>query len=319
MNSLIKYGALTLLFSVGAAHAQQWPSQPIKLVVPFPAGGGTDLIGRAIAKGLSEALGQPVVVDNRGGAGGRIGSDIDARAAPDGYTLGVATSSTHPTAVVLIKDVPYDPVKSFAPVTMIGKTAYVLLASPSLPAKNMSEFVAYAKANPGKLNFASVGVSTLGYLVTRQMMVETGIDLVHVPYKGSAQVYPALIGGEVAIEFDNPSASAAMVKSGRLNVLATTLKTPLMPSAPVFAELGYKNLDTNFWYGLVAPAGTPKAIVDRVQEAVAKFVQSPEGSGVLATAGVEPVGNKPEQFGAIIASDMARARALADKLDIKPE
>ena len=165
MNSVIKYCALTLLFSVGVVHSQQWPSQPIKLVVPFPAGGGTDLIGRAIGKGLSEALGQPVVVDNRGGAGGRIGSDIVARAAPDGYTLGVATSSTHPTSVVLIKDVPYDPVKSFAPVTMIGKTAYVLLASPSLPAKTMNEFVTYAKANPGKLNFASVGVSTLGYLV----------------------------------------------------------------------------------------------------------------------------------------------------------
>ena len=150
-------------------------------------------------------------------------------------------------------------------------------------------------------------------------MVDAGIDLVHVPYKGSAQVYPALIGGEVAIEFDNPSASAAMVKSGRLNVLATTLKTPLMPSAPVFADLGYKNLDTTFWYGLVAPAGTPKAIVDRIQAAVANFVQSPEGRDVLATAGVEPVGNKPEQFGAIIASDMARAQALADKLGVKPE
>ncbi|MEO6749207.1 MAG: tripartite tricarboxylate transporter substrate binding protein [Casimicrobiaceae bacterium] len=318
MNTL-KICALALLLAAGAAHAQQWPSQPIKLIVPFPAGGGTDLVGRAIAKGMAEGLGQPVVVDNRGGAGGTIGSEIVARATPDGYTLGIATSSTHPTSVVLMKSVPYDPVKSFAPVTMIGKTAYVLIASPTLPATSMSEFVAYAKANPGTLNFASVGMSTLGYLITRQMLIDAGINMVHVPYKGSAEVYPALISGDVAIEFDNPSASAGMVKSGRLRVFGTTLKTSLMPTAPEFADIGYKNLDTTFWYGIVAPAGTPKAIVDRVQAAVAKYVASPEGRKVLDSAGIEPVGDTPEEFGAIIARDNARAQALADKLGIKPE
>jgi tripartite-type tricarboxylate transporter receptor subunit TctC len=311
--------AVTLIATVGGVHAQQWPTHPIKLVVPFPPGGGTDLVGRAIAKGLSDALGQPVVVDNRAGAGGTIGSDIVAKSTPDGYTLGIATSSTHPTSVVLMKDVPYDPVKSFAPVTMIGKTAYVLIASPSLAASNMGEFVSYAKANPGKLNFASVGLSTLGYLVTRQMMIDAGIDLVHVPYKGSAQVYPALMSGEVEIEFDNPAASAGMVKAGRLKVLGTTLKTPLMPTAPLFADMGYKHLDTTFWYGVVAPAGTPKAVVDRIQAAIATFVRSPEGSSMLATAGVDPVGDTPEQFGAVIASDMAWAQKLADSLGLKPE
>jgi tripartite-type tricarboxylate transporter receptor subunit TctC len=302
-----------------AALAQAWPAHPIKLIVPFPAGGGTDLVGRTVAKGLSDALGQPVVVENRGGAGGTIGSDVVAKAAPDGYTLGIATSSTHPTSVVLLKDVPYDPVKSFAPVTMIGRTAYVLLASPTLPASNLQELVTYAKAHPGKLNFASVGLSTLGYLVTRQMMIDTGIDLVHVPYKGSSQVYPALMSGEVAIELDNPSASAGFVSSGKIKVLATTLKTPLMPTAPLFADLGYRNLDTTFWYGIVAPAGTPKAVVDRIQGAVGQFVHSEEGRKVLDHAGIEPVGDTPEHFGKVIADDMSRAQQLADKLGLKPE
>jgi tripartite-type tricarboxylate transporter receptor subunit TctC len=310
---------LALLLASGLAQAQQWPSRPIKLVVPFPAGGGTDLVGRAIAKGLSEATGQAVVVDNRSGAGGTIGSDLVARAAPDGYTLGIATSSTHPTSVVLMKGVPYDPVKSFAPVTMIGKTAYVLLAAPALPATDMKEFVAYAKAHPGKLNFASVGVSTLGYLVTRQMTTDTGIELAHVPYKGSSQAYPALIAGDVSVFFDNPAASAELVKSGRLKVLGTTIKTSLMPNAPLFADMGLKNLDTAFWYGVVAPAGTPKEIVDRIQSSIAAYVRSPEGAAALAVAGVEPVGDTPGQFGAVIADDMARARALADKLGVKPE
>lgn len=311
--------AFALLVLAGPAPAQNWPSHPIKLIVPFPAGGGTDLVGRTIAKGLSDALGQPVVVENRGGAGGTIGSEAVAKAAPDGYTLGVATSSTHPTSVVLLKDVPYDPVKSFAPVSMIGRTAYVLLASPAVPAANLQDFVAYAKAHPGKLNFASVGVSTLGYLVTRQMMIDTGIDLVHVPYKGSSQVYPALMNGEVAIELDNPSASAGFVSSGKIKVLATTLKTPLMPNAPLFADLGYANLDTTFWYGIVAPAGTPKPVVDRIQAAVAQFVHSEEGRKVLDHAGIEPVGDTAEHFGKVIADDMRRAQQLADRLGLKPE
>ena len=244
MRLALRALALALLLASGLAQAEQWPNRPIKLIVPFPAGGGTDLVGRAIAKALGDATGQPVVVDNRAGAGGTIGSDAVARAAADGYTLGVATSSTHPTSVVLMKAVPYDPLKSFAPVTMIGKTAYVLVAAPSLPASSMAEFIAYAKANPGKLNFASVGVSTLGYLVTQQMMIDAGIELAHVPYKGSAQAYPALINGDVAVLFDNPAASAALVKSGRLKVLGATMKTSLMPSAPVFADIGLKNLDT---------------------------------------------------------------------------
>jgi tripartite-type tricarboxylate transporter receptor subunit TctC len=318
-NGLLKTAALAALLTAQTAHAQQWPSHPIRLIVPFTAGGGTDLVGRAIAKGLTEATGQAVVVENRAGAGGTIGSEMVANATPDGYTLGLATSSTHPTSVVLIKNVPYDPVKSFAPVTMIGKTAYVLVASPQLPAGTMGEFITYAKANPGKLNFASVGVSTLGYLVTAQMMIDAGIKMVHVPYKGSTQAYPALISNDVSVFFDNPAASASLVKTGRLKVLGTTLKTSLMPTAPLFADIGLKNLDTTFWYGVVAPAGTPKDVVDRIQTAVAKYVHSPEGTATLATVGVEPVGDSPAHFGSVIADDMARAKALATRLDIKPE
>ncbi len=302
-----------------SSAAQGYPSKPVKIIVAYQAGQGTDVATRHFAEQLSKALGQNFFVENRPGAGGSIGTEQAAKAPPDGYTLGIATSSTHPTSVVLMKGVPYDPVKSFAPITMIGRTAYVLIATPSLPATNTSEFIAYAKANPGKLNFASVGVSTLGYLVTQQLMIDAGIDLLHVPYKGSAQAYPALMTGEVAIMFDNPAASAAMVKAGRLKVLGATLKTPLMPNAPVFSEIGLQNLDTSFWYGLVAPAATPKEIVDRVQAAVAKYVRSAEGAAALALAGVDPVGDTPEEFGAIIAGDMAKAKRLADKLGMKPE
>jgi len=182
--------AIALGFATGPAIAQTWPTQPIKLIVPFPAGGGTDGVARAVAQGLSAELGQPVVVENKAGAGGTIGAHAVATAASDGYTLGLATSSTHPAAMVLQKNVPYDAHKSFAPVTQIASTSYVLIGSPTLPASNLAELIAHAKANPGKLNFANVGTSTLGYLLSMQMKALSGTDIVDIGYKGSSQVYP---------------------------------------------------------------------------------------------------------------------------------
>ena len=315
--------ALLLGASALAANAQTWPSHALKLVVPFPPGGGTDLTARSVASRLADALGQPVVVENRGGAGGTIGSDVVAKAAPDGYTIGIATSSTHPGALVLQKSVPYDPLKSFAPITLIGSTSYVLLANASLPAGSLVELVAYAKANPGKLNIANVGTSTIGYLLTLQFKALTGTNMVDVSYKGASQAYPDLIGNQVSLFLDNPGASTPLVASGRIKAYAVTIPTQSMPSLPLFSDagatVGLRNFDSTFWYGLVAPAGTPKAIVDRIQLETAKYVQSPEGRKEFAGRSLEPVGSTPEQFAAAMQRDIERFGALAKQLGIQPQ
>ena len=320
---------LSLLFlsvaALGAstALAQAWPSKPLRIVVPFPPGGGTDLVARSVAARLGDALGQPVVAENRPGAGGTIGADAVAKAAPDGYTIGIATSSTHPASIVLQKNVPYDPLKSFAPVTLIGSTSYVLLGAPTLPAANIAELVAHAKANPGKLNFANVGASTLGYLVSLQLKALTGTQMLDVSYKGSSQIYPDLLSGQVSVFFDNPGASTPLVNAGKLKAFGVTIPTPSMPGVPLFSQagagVGLKEFDPAFWYGLVAPAGTPKAIVDRIQAETAKFVQSEAGRKEFAARSLEPVGSTAEQFGETIRRDIERFSALARQLNIQPQ
>ena len=315
--------ALLLLLGKGAVHAQSWPTHPIKLIVPFPPGGGTDLTARSVAVRLAETLGQPVVVENRGGAGGTIGADAVAKSAPDGYTIGIATSSTHPGAQVLQKNVPYDPLKSFAPITMIGSTSYVLLANPSVPANTIAELVAYAKANPGKLNIANVGTSTIGYLLTLQLRAITGTNMVDIGYKGASQAYPDLMGNQVSLFLDNPGASTPLVISGRLKAYAVTTPTPSLPGVPLFTEagaaVGLRTFDPSFWYGLVAPAGTPKPIVDRIQAETAKYVQSVEGKKEFAARSLEPAGSTPEQFAAVIQKDIERYSALARQLGVQPQ
>jgi tripartite-type tricarboxylate transporter receptor subunit TctC len=304
---------------ITVAAADDWPNKPVKLIVPFPAGGGTDVVSRIVANALGEALGQPVVVDNRGGAGGTLGSDLVAKAAPDGYTIGMATSSTHPAAVVLQKGVPYDPVKSFAAITMVGTTPYILVASEAVPARTLPEFLAHARANPGQLNYASVGVTTLGYLLTEQLKILTGTDIVHIPYKGSGQVYPDLIENRVSVLLDNPTGAAGHVKSGRLRAYAVTQPSSVLPEVPTFAQLGVTGFDTIFWYGLVAPAGTPPAIVARIRTEIARFAQSAQGRADLLAKDVQPVADTPEQFAATITADIARWRQLADRLGVQPE
>jgi tripartite-type tricarboxylate transporter receptor subunit TctC len=315
--------ALALACIAGPAGAQSWPTQPIKLIVPFPPGGGTDGVGRAIAQGLSAELGQTVVVENRAGAGGTIGANAVATAAPDGYTIGLATSSTHPAAMVLTKNVPYHALKSFVPVTEIASTSYVLLGSPTLPASNLAELIAHAKANAGKLNFANVGTSTLGYLLTMQFKALSGTEIVDVNYKGSAQVYPDLMTNQVQLFLDNPGASTPLVASGKMKAFAVTIPTPSMPGVPLFSEagktVGLGGFDSAFWYGIVAPAGTPAAIVERLQAATAKYVNSAEGKKAFAARSLEPVGSTPAQFSATIQKDIDRFAALAKQFNIQPQ
>jgi tripartite-type tricarboxylate transporter receptor subunit TctC len=311
---------LGMLAGASVASAADWPTRPVRMIVPFPPGGGTDVIARSVAIRLGEALGQTVWLDNRPGAGGALGSELVAQAAPDGYTIGIATSSTHPASIVLQKNIPYDPVTSFAPITLIGTTPYILIAGPAMPADTLDSFVAYVKAHPGVVNFASVGPTTLGYLVTRQFMILTGAtEMVHVPYKGSAQIYPDLMSNEVAVEFDNPSGSAALIRAGKLKALGITQRSAVVPEVPSFAELGIGGFDTVFWYGLVAPVGTPAAVITRIRDAVARLAQSADGKADLYAKGVEPVADTPDHFGATIAADIVRFKALANRLDIKPE
>lgn len=312
LAALLAYGA------VAAAASAEWPVKPIRMIVPFPPGGGTDLVGRAASNALSAAVGQPVVVDNRGGAGGIIGTDLVAKAAADGYTLGIATSSTHPVAG-LTQKIPYDALKSFAPVTQIGVTPYIIVAAPALPANTLAEFVAYLKANPGKVNIAHVGTGTLGYLLTEAFKSATGTDMVPVPFKGSALIYPDLASNRVQAFFDNPVASVPLVKAGRLKAIAVTQRTPLLPSAPTLEEAGLKGFAHGFWYGIAAPAGTPRAAVERVARVINAYANSSAGKNELAALAVEPVGSSPAEFTATIRDDIERWGKVARAIGLKPQ
>jgi tripartite-type tricarboxylate transporter receptor subunit TctC len=299
------------------AQGDAWPSRPIRCIVPLPPGGGTDAVARIVTRRLSDALGVPVVVENRPGAGGTIGSEAVARAAPDGYTIGIATTSSHPVAPVLRRDVPYDPVTAFAPVTLLGSTPYVLVGGSAARARDLPGFIAAAKA--GGMQYASVGVSTLGYLLTRQFEGITGLQMQHVPYRGSSQVYPDLMNGTVAVLLDNPPGSAGLIKDGKLTALALTRPSALLPDVPTFESLGVKNFDAVFWYGLVAPAGTPPTIAKRMQEALAGYFKADPGRAELRALDVEPAMSTPEEFGRTIASDARFWREVATRLNIQPE
>lgn len=319
----MKKSLFAALFAALLASSAQaaWPERPIKLIVPFPAGGGTDAVARTVANRLSTELGQSIVVENRGGAGGTIGADAVARSEADGYTIGLATSSTHPAAVVLRTDLTYDPIKDFTPITQLGSTAFVIVASPELPANNLAEFIAYAKQQQGKLNFANVGVSTLGYLLSLQFQELTGLNFTHVQYKGSSQVYPDLMAGRVALLLDNPGASTSLVNGGKLRSYGVTIATPQLTGVPLISEAGAQSglqgFDTPFWYGLVAPAGTPQEIVNKIQQAVARYVATDEGQSDFAKLSLQPVASEPAAFAARIKKDVDDFKTLAKKVDLQ--
>ncbi len=309
----------SLVFSRSASAKDAWPTRPIRCIVALPPGGGTDSTGRIAMQALSEALGQPVVVENKPGAGGTIGSDIVAKAAPDGYTLGIATSSSHAAAPVFRKDLPYDPVKSFTAVTMIGTTSYILIGGPSAGAKDLPTFLANTKAQPGKVACASLGPSTLGYLLTKQFEISTGLQMIDTPYKGAAQVYPDLMNGTVAVMLDNPSGSAGLVRDGRLTGFAVTRPSAAVPNVPTFESLGVKNFTDVFWYGVVAPPGLDPEIAERIQQILKKALTAEPGLSKLRTIDVEPVCSTPADFSATMARETRQWKELADKLGIKPE
>jgi len=309
--------ALVLATCAHAAQAQ-YPNRPIKLIVPFPPAGATDIVGRIVAQKLGEQMGQSVVVENKPGAGGSIGSDLAAKSAPDGYALLMATSSTHSIGPVLQK-LPYDPLKDFAPITHVANVPNVLVVSPVLPVASVKELIAYAKARPGQLNFASSGVGTIVHLNGELFKMLAGVDLVHVPYKGTALSIPDVANGSVAMLFDSLASVQPHIKSGRVRPLAVNAqrRSALLPEVPTLAEAGMPAFDRYTWFGMFAPAGTPKEIVARVNAEVAAALKAPDLLERFAAAGAEAVGSTPEQFVERIKSDATRWAEVIRAANVK--
>jgi tripartite-type tricarboxylate transporter receptor subunit TctC len=308
---------LALLATVAAAVAApfafaqstaNYPAKPVRLVVPFPAGGTTDILARAVAQKLSEAWGQQVIVDNRPGAGGNIGSDLVAKSKPDGYTLLMGTVGTHAINPSLYKNMPYDHVKDFAPVILVAGVPNVLVVNPSLPVHSVPELIAYAKANPGKLNFASSGNGTSIHLSGELFKAMTGVEMTHVPYKGSAPALTDLIGGQVQLMFDNLPSSLPFIKAGKLRALAVTsgARAAALPDLPTLAESGLPGFEASSWFGVLAPAGTPRDIVAKLNGAIAGWLASPEAKEKLLAQGAIAAGGAPEDFARHIGAETSK-------------
>jgi tripartite-type tricarboxylate transporter receptor subunit TctC len=291
-----------------AAAADAYPSKPIRLVVPFPAGGSLDVVARAIGQKLADAWGQPVVVDNRPGAGGNIGADLVAKSAPDGYTILEGALSTHAVNVSLYSKMPYDPVRDFAPITLVAVTPNVLVLNPLVPANSVKELIAYAKAHPGKLSFGSGSNGSAGHLAGELFKMEAGVDMVHVPYKGAAPAMQDLLAGQTQLMFDNLANSMQYVRAGKLKALAVTTghRSALVPDLPTLAEEGLPGFDISTWWGFMAPAGTPKEIVAKWNAEVTRILSTPEMKAFFAQQGAEPAPTTPEAFAAMIQREIVK-------------
>jgi tripartite-type tricarboxylate transporter receptor subunit TctC len=312
-RSIVLALALALMLS-GQAHAQTaWPVKPLRLIVGFAAGGSTDVTARIIAQALSERLGQPVVVENRGGAGGNIGADAVAKADPDGYTLLMATSSTFAANPNLYKSLPFDVQKDFAPITVTAFIPNLLVVNPSVPANNVADFIAYLKANPDKLNFASAGNGTSQHLSGELFNSLAGVRMTHVAYRGGAPAVSDLLGGQVQVIFAPLVEVIQQVRGEKLKALGITTakRSPLLPEVPTIKE-SLPGYEVALWNGLLAPAKTPPDIIDRINRATIEALRSPEVKAKLAEQGSEPVGNTPAEFKAFIESELVKWRRLVE-------
>ena len=315
---MLRLLAVAVTCSSLGAFAQAWPSKPIKFIVPFAAGGVADVVTRAVTPKLSEALGQPIVVENRGGAGGTLGTSLAAKAPPDGYTF-VVPAASHTTTPSLYTKLDFDPVKDFDAVTLIAAVPYLLVVPASSPIKSLNEFIATAKANPGTLTYGSAGNGSSNHLAGELLGSSIGAPLLHVPYKGSAPALIDLLGGQLAFMFDTINTSTGHIKGGKLRALGvgTTKRSQLMPDVPPIADT-VPGFEAATWVGLLAPAGTPKEIVARMQQEIAKVVRSPEVQEKLSASGAEPVANTPEQFGAYVAAEVQKWERVVKQAKIPP-
>jgi len=308
--------------TITSAQAQDaWPTKPIRLIAPFPPASTADVIGRVLGQKMQQRLGQPVVVDNRVGASGNIGADAIAKAAPDGYTIGIVTSSTHAVAVSLSSKLPYDPLKDFTPISMLANSPYVLVLYPGVPAKDIKELVALAKSKPGTLNYGSAGPASLAHLAGALFATLSDIQLTHVPYKSSAQSAVDLISGRLEMQFATIAPTLANIRANQLRALAVTgrKRSDALPDLPTMDEAGVKGYEATLWFALVAPAGLPPAIAAKLNRETLDILNSPEMKEALSQQGLVPDASPPDALATQIRGDIVKWRDVIAKAGIKPE
>lgn len=313
--------ATTIAGSALAQTADGWPSKPIRVIAPFPPASTADVIARVLGQKLSERLRQPFVVDNRVGASGNIGADAIAKAAPDGYTVGIVTSSTHAVAVSLSAKLPYDPLKDFTPISMLASSPYVLVLHPGVPAKNIQELVALARTNPGALNYGSAGPASLAHLAGALFASLSKIELTHVPYKSTAQSVVDLIAGRLDMQFATIAPSLANIRAGQLRALAVTSRTrsEALPDVPTMDEAGVRNYEATLWFALMAPAGLPAGIAARLNTEAVAILESAQMKETLAQQGLVPDPGRPDALAAQIRGDIEKWRDVIAKTGVKAE
>ena len=311
--------ALAGMFLLGAAQAQPFPSKVVKIVVAYAPGGATDVVTRAVAQRLSPMWGQPVIIENKPGAGGGVGADYTAKAPADGYTIMGGTISTHAINASLYKSLPYDPVKDFAPITLVARVPNMLVVNPEVPAKNVAELIALMRANPAKYTFASSGNGTSQHLSGELFKTMAGVEMQHIPYKGSPPALQDVVGGQVTMTFDNITTAWPLAKGGKLRALAVTTakRSSVAPEVPTLAESGLAGYEVGSWQGVFAPAGTPPEIVKRLNAEIVKIIRMPDVNEKLTALGAEPVGNTPEEFGTLVRAEVGKWADVVKKSGAK--
>jgi tripartite-type tricarboxylate transporter receptor subunit TctC len=307
--------------AAGAHAADAYPTRPIRFVVPFAPGGSTDTLARTIGSKMTDSMGEQIVVDNRAGGNGNIGMDIVAQAPADGYTIVLGYIANLAIGPHLYKKLPFDPVKSFAPITLLAESPNILVAHPSLPVSNVKELIAYAKAHPGKLNFGSASVGSVGHLTGVMLNQMAGIDMQHVPYKGSGQAVVDVVGGQIQLMFSGMSSVMGHIKAGRLKPLAVTgaKRSPAVPDVPTIAESGFPGFSATAWYGVLAPANTPRPIVNRLHDEIVKALALPDVKKRLESVGFELVGDSPDQFAQFIKTELKKWDKVVKASGAKPD
>jgi tripartite-type tricarboxylate transporter receptor subunit TctC len=311
--------AFALAATAGTARADDYPSHPIRLVVPYAAGGGADSVARIVAKRVSETIGQPIVIENRGGAGSIIGTELVNKSDPDGYTLLLGQSGPISINPAVYKKLPYDPLKDFAPVTMTTAYPYIMVVNPTLGVKSLKEFVALAARKPGELNYGTTGVGAANHLVTELFDSKAGIKMTHIPYRGTALAVADLLAGQVQVVFADPITALPQINAGTLLALAVTSKerSPVAPQLPTISESGYPGFDAIAWHGILAPANTPPAIVQKLNAEIVAALKDPETRALLEKQAMQTVGNSPEAFARFIREDIAIWKGVADQAKVE--
>ncbi len=323
MKTMMRRAACALVLAAVAvpAFAQDYPTKPIKLVVPYAPGGGADSVARIVAKKVSENIGQAIVIENKGGAGSIVGTDLVAKAEPDGYTLLLGQSGPISINPAVYKTLPYDPVKDFAPVTMTTAYPYILVVNSESPAKTVQEFVALTKSKPGAMNYGSTGVGAANHLVAELFASKAGLKMTHVPYRGTALAVGDLVSGTLNVVFGDPISVLPHIKSGKLRALAVTSleRSPVAPEVPTVAESGYPGFEALAWHGILAPAKTPPAVVKKLNAEIVKALADPATKELLVNQAMQTVGNSPEGFAAFIQKDIATWKAVATAANVTVE